>query len=68
VLMAYYSNPRIPVRLKIEPSQKKISKKPITKIPYTLKTNEAVLTYFKNGAKKHLKISNLLETDKKFYP
>ncbi|MFK5889630.1 MAG: hypothetical protein QM486_02730 [Flavobacteriaceae bacterium] len=68
VLMGYYSTPRVPVRLEIEPSQKKITKKPITKIPYTLKANEAVLTYFINGVKKYLRLADLAETDKKYYP
>lgn len=68
VLMAYYSTPRIPVRLEIESSKKKVQKKLITKIPYTLKTNEAVLTYFINGVKKHLRLVDLAETDKKYYP
>jgi len=68
VLMAYYSTPRIPVRLEIEPSQKKIPQKTISKIPYTLKANEAVLTYFINGVKKYLRLADLAETDKKYYP
>lgn len=68
VLMAYYSTPRIPVRLEIEPSQKKVLKKLPSKIPYTLKPNEAVLTYFINGVKKHLRLADLAETDKKYYP
>jgi hypothetical protein len=68
VLMAYYSTPRIPVRLVVEPSLKKISKKTIPKIPYILKPNEAVLTYFINGVKKHLRLADLAETDKKYYP
>jgi len=68
VLMAYYSAPRIPVRLEVEPSQKKVPKKLPSKIPYTLKPNEAVLTYFINGVKKHLRLADLAETDKKYYP
>lgn len=68
ILRAYYSTPRIPVRLEIEPSQKKILEKTITKTPYTLKPNEAVLTYFINGVRRHFKIIDLIETDKKFYP
>jgi len=68
VLMAYYSTPRIPVRLEIEPSQKKIPIKPIPKISYILKPNEAVLTYLIKGVKKHFRLANLVETDKKYYP
>ncbi|MCF6213299.1 MAG: hypothetical protein L3J45_04660 [Flavobacteriaceae bacterium] len=64
VLMAYYNNPIIPVRLKIEPSQKKISKK----TPYILKPNEAILTYYDAGIKKVLKLSDVVKTDNKYYP
>jgi hypothetical protein len=68
VLMGYYSTPRIPVRLEIEPSKKNTNKKTAVKIAYTLKANEAVLTYFINGVKKHLLLTNLAETNKKYYP
>lgn len=68
VLMGYYSTPRIPVKLEIEPYQKDAKKKIAVKIPYTLKTNEAVLTYFIGGVKKYLRLADLVETNKKYYP
>ncbi len=68
VLMAYYSTPRIPVKLVVEPSQKKTIKKEAVKIPYKLKANQAVLTYFIKGEKKSLLLSDLTKTDKKYYP
>jgi len=68
VLMAYFSTPRVPLKLEVEPSQKNIQENLSLKIPYTLKPNEAVLIYYIKGVKGVLRISNLSETSKKYYP
>ncbi|NQW35995.1 MAG: hypothetical protein HQ471_03215 [Flavobacteriales bacterium] len=68
VLMGYFSTPRVPIYLEIEPSQNNSSKISPTKIPYTLKTNEAILTYFNDGIKKVLRLSDVVKTNNKYYP
>ncbi len=68
VLMAYFSTPRVPLKLEVEPSQKNIPEYLALKIPYTLKPNEAVLIYYIKGVKRVLRLSNLSETSKKYYP
>jgi len=68
VLMAYFST-SAPLKLVVEPSLKSaVNKKNTGAIPYKLRQNEVVLSYFINGYKKHLLIKDVKETKKKYYP
>jgi len=69
ILMGYFSTKRIPTPLEIEPHTVNNKKqKTSIKIPYTLKDNELVLTYYINGKRKVLKLYDVVKTDSKYYP
>ncbi len=68
IFMGYFTEYKAPVDLELTPQLN--NKIPLLAFqnPYHLIDNEAIFTYFLNGKKQFIKISNLKETDKNYYP
>lgn len=68
IFMGYFTDYKAPVDLELKSQISKNITSSLPKNPYILSGNEVVITYFLNGKKQFIKISNLVETDKKYYP